>query len=210
MKFYIDFDHTIFNSMKFNEERYKILQKYGINIEEQIKLEKQITQDSGKLIDLDYVYSKISDKYNLQKKEILGELHQIIDNCYKYLYNDTIEFLKYLKQRGNEVYLLTWGNKKYQEQKVMASKIKEYFDGIIITEDFKFDIDIDYKNGIFIDDNPRDLEGLYKKDPVEVIRIKRDNARYSSKPLNIAEIREFKSLKELQVAMENNSKLPIM
>ena len=46
-------------------------------------------------------------------------------------------------------------------KKLMGSGITSYFDGIIITAEYKFLLDIDYTNGIFIDDDPRDLNGLY-------------------------------------------------
>lgn len=201
MKFYIDFDYTMFNAMEFHKARYQEMQCYGITIEELKAMEKEIPEKEGKLINLDDVYSKISEKYKLPKEEVLSKIHKIMDNCHKYLYEDTIEFLEYLKQNGHELYILTWGDKELQYQKIQKAGIEKYFDGVILTEEMKFNIDIDYKNGIFIDDNPRDLEGLYKNNPIEVIRIKRDGAKYSEKPINI-KIKEYKTLEQLQKNMQ--------
>lgn len=201
MKFYIDFDYTMFDAMEFHKARYEEMKCYNISMEELKALEKEIPEKEGRLINLDDVYSKISEKYKLPKEEVLGKIHTIMDNCHKYLYEDTIEFLKYLKSRGHELYILTWGDKELQYQKIQKSGIEQYFEQIILTEEMKFNIDIDYKNGIFLDDNPRDLEGLYKNNPIEVIRIKRNGAKYSDKPINI-KIKEFATLKELQKNMQ--------
>jgi hypothetical protein len=56
--------------------------------------------------------------------------------------------------------MLTWGNNEYQLEKIGCAKISKYFNELIITQKYKFDIEIDYKNSIFLDDNPRDLKGL--------------------------------------------------
>lgn len=197
MKYYIDFDHTMFDTMKFNEARYNVLEEYKISKEIQKKEEEQIVKEDNILFNVDYVYSKICDKYNLPKEEILHKLHELFDRCYEFLYEDTIEFLEYLKIKGNQIYLLTWGDKEYQTQKVKGTKIEKYFDEIIYTEKMKFSIDINYRSGIFIDDNPRDLEGLYNNNALKVIRIKREDAKYSNKPINV-KIEEYKSLRDLK------------
>lgn len=204
MKFYIDLDYTMLDTIKFHEARYKMLESYGISKEEQKNMELYISQVENKLLNLDYLCTKLCEKYNLPKEEILEKLHKIIDNCHIYLYDDTIGFLEYLKSKGHETCILTWGDKELQGQKVKGARIEKYFDEIITTDELKFKIDIDYENGIFLDDNPRDLEGLYKNNPKEVIRIKRDGAKYSEKPLNI-DIKEYKTFRELQQRLEQES-----
>ncbi|MCI8654636.1 MAG: HAD hydrolase-like protein [Clostridia bacterium] len=205
MKYYIDLDYTMLDTVKFHNERYQLLESYGIPKEEQKEMEKYIEQVENKLMNLDYLCTKLCEKYKLPKEEILTKLHKIIDNCYIYLYNDTIEFLEYLKSKENEIYVLTWGDKQLQEQKVNGARIKKYMNEVITTEELKYKIDIDYKNGIFIDDNPRDLEGLYANNPKQVIRIKRVGAKYSEKPINV-DIKEYKDFKELQQDLEQKER----
>lgn len=201
MKYYIDLDHTMLNTMQFHKDRYQLLEDYGVSKQEQQEMEKYIEQVEKKLINLDYLCIKLCEKYKLPKEEILKKLHKIIDNCYIYLYEDTIEFLKYLKSKGNEVCTLTWGDKELQEQKVDGARIRKYMDEVIATEELKYQIDIDYENGVFIDDNPRDLEGLYANNPKQVIRIKREGAKYSEKPINV-NIKEYKDFRELMQDLE--------
>ncbi len=205
MKFYIDLDYTMLDTVKFHEARYKMLESYGVPIEAQKEMEKYIVEVEKKLINLDYLCIKICEKYNLPKEEVLMQLHKIVDNCYIYLYDDTIEFLQYLKSKGHQTCMLTWGDRELQQEKVKGARIEKYFDEIITTDELKFKIDINYENGIFLDDNPRDLEGLYKNNPKEVIRIKREGGEYSEKPLNI-EIEEYKTLRELQQRLEQESR----
>ena len=204
MKFYIDLDYTMLDTIKFHEARYKMLESYGVPKDAQKEMEKYIAEVEKKLINLDYLCTKISEKYNLPTEEVLTQLHKIVDNCYIYLYDDTIEFLQYLKSRGHQTCMLTWGDIELQEEKARGARIEKYFDEIITTDELKFKIDIDYANGIFLDDNPRDLEGLYKNNPKEVIRIKREGGKYSEKPLNI-DIKEYKTLRELQQRLEQES-----
>lgn len=195
MKFYIDLDYTMMDTTRFHEARYKLLEEYGITHEQQEEMIKYIMKEEKKLLNLDYLCIKLCEKYNLPKEEILTKINEIIDNSYIYLYEDTIDFLEFLKNEGHNLYILTWGDKELQFQKIKGAKIQKYFDDIILTEELKFNIDIDYQDGIFIDDNPRDLEGLYNRNPIDVIRIKRENGKYSEKPSSI-NFKEYKSLKE--------------
>ena len=59
------------------------------------------------------------------------------------------------------------------------------------TEELKYNLDIDYSNGIFIDDKPQDLIGLYSRHPKKVIRLRRKNNKYSIKNLENVDIEEY-------------------
>ena len=52
---------------------------------------------------------------------------------------------------GYDLYLLTYGHKNYQRKKINSSNISSFFKNIIITEEDKSKLDIDYENSIFID-----------------------------------------------------------
>ena len=76
-----------------------------------------------------------------------------------------------------------------------------YIDEVYNTTRFKYELAIDYKNGIFIDDSPRDLEGLYKAGVRHLIRIKKpNNLKRTSKELNIPEeIPTYTSFDEIEI-----------
>ena len=129
---------------------------------------------------------------------------QKIENCSDYLFNDSVSFLKKLKSNGHKLYMLSYGGNdlQYQISKIYSCNIVNYFDGIFITKDLKFNIKIDYSNGIFIDDNPRDLIGLYSKNAKKVIRLRRKNQKYSSEDLNI-NIEEYENFDEIPLDLED-------
>ena len=54
----------------------------------------------------------------------------------------------------------------------------KYFKDIIITNKDKSKLNIDYTNGIFIDNNPLELEKFYNSNSINLIRIKRDTDKY--------------------------------
>ena len=207
MNYYIDFDYTLFDTLAFRKELYKLLEKNGLN-KELLKPTPEVAKSKGgKLFNLKTLFIDISEKYNLPKEQILKELKHILDKCEEFLYSDSIEFLQFLKENGNKVYLLTWGDKEFQEEKVVKSNISKYFDKMIFTEELKFTLNLDYKNSIFIDDSLKDLEGFYKNNALKVIRIRRENGKYSDKDLEIKGIYEYTTLAELKKEIEKTYKL---
>ena len=205
MNYYLDFDYTLFDTYLFREELYNILEKNGLDKTE-IPLTKESKNNNQKLLNIKQVFEKISKENNIPLENLLTPLENLYERGQEYLYKDTIEFLEYLKAKGHKLHIITWGEKEYQQEKIKISKIEKYFDEIICAEKLKYELEnIDYSNGIFIDDSIRDLEGLYKKNAKQLYRIKRENGKNSNKELNIKEILEFNSLKELQEYLENQN-----
>lgn len=204
MKYYIDFDYTLFDTFKFREELYKILKQNNLD-ESFLKPTPEIAKSSGgKLLNLENLFKAISKEQNIPEENLLKPLRELMKRIDKYLYDDTLDFLKFLKDNGNEVNLLSWGDKEFQKEKVCNSGIEKYFDNIIYAEELKFTLsDIDYENSTFIDDSIIDLEGLYNRKAFKVIRIRRKNGKYSDKELTIPEIEEYTTLRELQEKIKN-------
>ena len=203
MNYYLDFDYTLFDTYSFREELYKILEMNGLD-SSALPLTVEKKDNSQKLLNIKEVFKKLSNEMNIPLKNFMDPLEKLYKRAQEYLYSDSVEFLEYLKSKGHKLYIITWGEKEYQEEKLKISKIYDYFDEIIYAETLKYELNnIDYENGIFIDDSVRDLEGLYDKKVKQLYRIKRKNGKNSNKELNIKEILEFNSLKELQQHLEN-------
>ena len=109
------------------------------------------------------------------RKPNVKELEKVIKenniDLKKYLYPDTLLFLE--KYSSNNLILLTRGNLDYQLFKIKESKIENYFKNIIVVNQYKGLLNLDYKNSIFIDDNPKEIESILKNNPKKVIRLKR-------------------------------------
>lgn len=200
MNYYIDFDHTLFDTYEFKKEIVKILEKNGLD-ESYLKTD----TDKPQLFNIRKLFENISVKTKTPLEKLIQELEELFERLNELVYEDSIEFLKYLKSKNHKLHILTWGDKEFQKEKVTASKLDKYFDEIIYAEELKYTLDIDYANGIFIDDSIRDLTGLYNAKAKQVFRIKRKNGKDSLQELGIKEILEFDSLKELQKYLEKQN-----
>ena len=190
IKIYLDFDGTIYNSTKLYNEFINIFIKHNINKNYLDNIIKEYYQKEKNYITL---AKKIIKDNNLDTS-ILNEINNLYSN--KLLFKDTIPFLeKYHKKY--ELILLTLGNKEYQLKKINSINITKYFKDIIITNKDKSKLNIDYQNGIFIDNNPLELEKFYKSKTKYLIRIKRKTDKYSKINLNINNIPEFNNFNEL-------------
>ena len=129
------------------------------------------------------------DRTMFNSDNFLDDLEMIlsrynISQSDSYLYDDVISFLQTLKNNGYKLTLLTKGNREYQSMKIKSSKVLDYFDDLIITLKHKGELELNYKESIFIDDNPVEVESIIKRNPMKMIRIKRDGALYNSREVN--------------------------
>jgi len=187
MKIYIDFDGTLFDSTKHYQEYKNIFKKYNIDIES------YSNKEYKKEKNYDILTKKIIKEYNLNPS-----IYKEIDKIYseKLIFKDAITFLKKYHNKY-ELILLTLGNIDYQQKKINKTNISKYFKDIIITNKDKSRLDIDYTNGIFIDNNPLELKKFYNSKAKYLIRIKRETDKYSKIDLDIKNIPEFIKFDEL-------------
>lgn len=186
MKIYIDFDGTLYNTTKLNENFINIFNKYNIDKEYIKKL-----MNNHKNYDI--LANKLTKENNIDKA-IYKDLFNLYSN--DLVFKDIIPFLeKYHKKY--DLILLTLGNKEYQEKKIKSSNLRKYFKNIIITDKDKSKLNIDYTNAIFIDNNPNELKKFYNSNATKLIRIKRVDDKYSKLNLDIKNIPEFNNFEEL-------------
>ena len=131
---------------------------------------------------------------NLDLQKDLKKLKEIIKtnniNLEKYLYPDAIPFFKKYKHNYTLI-LLTKSNdhNAYQLFKIEESKISNYFQEIIIIKtNLKGELDLDYQNSIFIDDDVCELESIKKRNPYDIIRLKRGKHQDEILKTNIKEV----------------------
>ena len=190
MNIYIDFDGTLYNNTKFYQKFINIFIKQNIKKEDIEKYIKKIYKNSR---NYDTIAKNLINKYNLNIN-ILQEINNLYNK--ELIFKDTIPFLEKYYQKYNLI-LLTLGTKKeYQLKKINSTNISKYFKKIIITTKNKSKLNIDYKNGIFIDNNPLELKKFYNSKVTNLIRIKRDTDKYSKIDLDI-NIPEFKDFEDL-------------
>ena len=205
MNYYIDFDNTLYETAKLTT---CMIAAIGNKIGELTGLEKEpIIQDAKDNFNstLDNIFThaeKMGIKYNVDANAVVNAVKAVVDNGKEIVFEDAVRFLERLKENGHKIFILTYipkTNQEYQLKKLMGSGITKYFDGIIVTAEYKFLLDLDYTNGIFIDDDPRDLNGLFEKNPIKVIRIRKPNNKRSKIDLVNKEIEEFESFDDIVI-----------
>ena len=133
-------------------------------------------------------------KEKLTSKDISTEEKNLV-------FEDVYAFLKKLKEHNHRIYMLSYckDSLQYQTAKISGSGLADFFDAIYITSIPKYELDINYSDGIFIDDNPSDILGLYSKSPKEVIRLRRSENKYSLKDIENNNIKEYSDFNEVPV-----------
>lgn len=181
MKVYIDFDGTLFDTDRYTKDFMNIFHEYDIN-EEIFDETKKILFNENKLFNINVIIDYFIEKYDIDI-----QLRRKIDDLlnHSYIYSDVLDCLNMLVNNGYELYLLTYGDKDFQKMKIDASNISKYFKEIIITEKDKSKLNLNYKNSIFIDNNPIEIERFCNSKAKSVIRIRRNNDRYSKIDCNI-------------------------
>lgn len=198
MKYYIDFDNTLFDTESFYNDLVNLINKEKIKEEDINLIYKE--QFNKELFNPIKIINYIIEKRNINKN-LIKEINYFMKDISKYLYEDTIDFLEYLKQNNKEIVLLTYGDFNYQNEKISNCFIKEYFNQIIITSKLKGELDLDYQNSIFIDDSKEQIESLLKKNS-KVIRIKRKGNKHSID--EISNVLEYASLEEYMKILKND------
>lgn len=187
MKIYIDFDGTLFNTDKFYQDYLVILNKYNISSFEIEKMKKELF--TNRRFNLDILTDYIISKYNI--KNLKQEVESLYNNSY--VFEDVIPFLE--KYKNYNLILLTLGDIDYQNRKIESSNLSKYFQDIIITDVDKSQLDINYKDNLFIDNNPKELI-KFQNNGGKIIRIRRIEDKYSVIDLdNVLEYKNFFDLK---------------
>jgi len=193
IKIYIDFDGTLFDADAFYKDFLMICKENGISFENIKSYEKEIFNEDN-LFNLKKLLYYMMEKLPLNDLFFDKVISMFSD---KYIYDDVLEPLIKLNN-SYELILLTFGDYEYQNDKIKATGLDKYFSKIIFTQKNKSQLDeVDYKNGIFIDNNPKELIRFFKRCGKKVIRIRRNTDKYSKGETNIKEIAEYKNFTKL-------------
>lgn len=186
----IDFDDTLCNTGRLWQAVAKELQKkYSLSSWLFFELRVKVLPKITTLYKLDEHLKEIAASTDIKESELPQMKKDILKfiekECYKFLFPDTIRFLK--KYTPNLI-LLTLGEEGVQGAKVNGARIKKYFKEIIITprlkvKDFRKIIIPKYvgERLIFIDDKPNEVTSVEKKFPhIFTVRMKRPEGRFTA------------------------------
>ena len=205
MNFFIDFDHTLYNTPLLTNDMLKALASYISEVSNQDynnifeTLKNKFKRGTNNIYDIYNLIEYFASKYNYNIEDATKIVNEVISNGKKYLFPDSIPFLQYLKEQNHKVYILSYNENEvyFQTIKISGSGLLPFVDGVFPTTSIKGDIPLDFSKCIFIDDKPKDLISIYKHQPFKIFRIRRKNDTYSEIETNLP-IPEFASLDELQ------------
>lgn len=180
-KIYIDFDGTLFNADSFYQDFLKVCLEFKIT-KEMVDTAKEKLFVKSCNFNMDNLLNYFIKNYNV-KDEIKNKVSKLYNP--KYVFSDVVLNLEKLKEKY-ELIILTLGVHDYQLQKINGSGLRDYFSKIITTEDNKAGLDeVDYKNSIFIDNNPKEVKKFIEVGAKKVIRIRRSQDKYSIHDLEL-------------------------
>lgn len=204
MNFFIDFDHTLYNTPLLTNDMLNALAAYickntNENQENIFQLLKdKFKRGTNNIYDIYKLIEYFGNQYKYDINKATEIVNKVISNGQSYLFDDSIPFLKSLKKDNHKIYILSYNETEvyFQAIKITGSGLLPYVDGIFPTTSIKGDIPLDFSKCIFIDDKPKDLISIYNNKPYKIFRIRRKNDTYSEIETGLP-IPEFSSLSEL-------------
>ena len=205
MKYYIDFDNTLYETAKLTTCMLDaicktVVEKLG---KEYSEIDEYVKANFNSTTDNIFTFARETGSYyGIDPDLVENNVKAVVDNGNNIVFEDAERFLARLKENGHEVHILTYipkTNQEYQMKKLLGSGLMKYFDTITITSKYKFLLDMDYTQGIYIDDDLRDLNGLYEKNPIKVIRIRKPNNKRSKIDIDNKNIEEYVSFDDIEV-----------
>jgi FMN phosphatase YigB (HAD superfamily) len=202
MRIVLDFDHTLYSTKSLYEAIKAAFRKLGAD-EELFQQTFQLSKGKGR----DYKPARqmklIEKQAGIKASKLQKAFDSILKISPKFFYQDTIEFLK-AHTKKDKLFMLSYGEEKFQKQKVDSAKISKYFQKIKITRDIgkskPFKMFLSKREPVlFLEDNPQALMEVKKVySQVTTVRIRRGEGKYAETPDNGYIDHKIKNLQELE------------
>lgn len=112
-----------------------------INLKSTLEKDPKYTHEASPEIEITEVFQELFVKKGVEADETLaihaGQFFRILTTEYVRLYEGTAEMLEDLKARGKKIYLLSNAQRIFTAYEMNVLDIAKYFDGILISSDFK-------------------------------------------------------------------------
>jgi FMN phosphatase YigB (HAD superfamily) len=210
MKIFIDFDDVLFNAKKFKRDLICIFKKHGVDkskFEDSYYTYPKKNSNIGRFYYPGDQVKRLKKIYGLDTKNIEREIGRLMNNLEKYIFRDVDLFLE--NYRKSDLFLITFGHKNFQKDKIKGAKIGKYFRNIIISrgdklgEILKIARKYNFKNNeniLMIDDRPEYLERIEKgAKMIKTFHMRRPQGRYSHLGCKHAdcEVENFKEIEKI-------------
>ena len=180
MKIILDFDDTIFNTYRLMREFLEIVKKYNFTEEEFFGAYQECKKKVGDF-DPKTVIKLLNEIRLFDKTKVEKEVNLMLDDLRDFIYPDFFDFINNFNKK--DLILLSFGTTGTQKIKIDNSKVREFFEDVIITSRNKTDkteeikpIFKKYKKEkiFFIDDKAIQVDNIKRKFPeIITMRMKR-------------------------------------
>ncbi|MBI4992629.1 MAG: hypothetical protein HZC26_00615 [Candidatus Magasanikbacteria bacterium] len=207
MKFdysFVDFDKTIFDCYKFEKDIWAVFERQGVKYEDySATYKKSLCTISSDLFDYNFqehikFLQELGYKFG---KEVETELGELLDKN-NYLFPDTEEFLRFLRENTQKMVLLTAGDDEFQKIKIEKTKLGCWFDDVRVVlghkEDFLADKIKPGDSVFFVNDSLRENLIIRDNFPEILIVTKFNSVRYTIAEAEKSGIPFFNTLKEIK------------
>ncbi|MDO8529753.1 MAG: HAD hydrolase-like protein [bacterium] len=175
----LDFDDVIFDSWKLGAALIKIFKTDQKNYNQAYQ---ELFRIKGKLVPYDPIkhFKKIKNPNKKEVEKMRVTIKNFLNDTGKFVFKDALDFLE--KNKNLDLYLVTFGLKNFQAEKINSSGIRKFFKKIIILKTWKSEaVKIIFSGRLirneviyFFDDSIRFLEEMKKKYPrVKTVLVKR-------------------------------------
>ena len=186
MKIFVDFDDVMFDTKRFYLDFQKVFIRNGISRSVVERTNRESRQKNS--LNTSSVYSpwrqlELMGLPSDKSRDIKKELTESLVDLQKYVFKDVGRLI--VNFHKSSLVILSYGDIKFQGQKIKGSGLTKYFGKIIISKKSKAVVIGKYhaKNGkesiYFLDDRIEHLEEMKKSDPaVTTMLVRRREGRY--------------------------------
>lgn len=164
----LDFDGTIYNITALKKEFRQIFNLYGLEFDTVYRRSTKHAPFRLECLDCLVIPRQIKD-------EIVGKCRQLISNGDRFIYPDAKEFI--LKSKNNDLAVLSFGDAKFQKEKIIGSGLNNVFKKVIVTQQEKcLNQKVLGKTKLYVDNEITILEKIKNNFPgLKLYFIDRDN-----------------------------------
>ncbi len=133
--FIIDFDDTLFDTrVGYEKARVKSLNKLGISKKQYRATYLQVRAQGKRIVYNHFLHARALARLGFEEKKVYAVFKKFESKKFlqKFLFNESITFLKQLQKFGEKMILLSAGDKKFQAAKFKALRLEKYFNDIVI------------------------------------------------------------------------------
>lgn len=187
MKIFLDFDDVLFNTRDFRRDMRGVFQKCGVdNVMYESTRDAEYSEASfekGKCYDFERHIETLQTRYpQIHKEEIARQMDIFLEDADRYVFSDVLEFLSRFPKQS--LFILSFGERIFQEKKIMRSGVGSCVGTVIITQGSKTEemqkyISNKTEKVFFLDDRVQYMKEMKEVFPfVKTILVSRPEGRY--------------------------------